>query len=603
MNRENYKEVLKILKRDRVYNYEIGVCDGFMVRARINIDNSGNRANCVLERIVSYIDAMLYDVDTHEPESVTDRFAFIFNDERYTLNMEYMTHDSEEKDWAYWETLKSRILNAQVIYIEYGFSTDGDYSHDLIDIGIKRMLDDVLADGKLADCVRVYIQIEVVDCGYSYNDGLDQHPKRYLWCNGMHNGEYICGEVPFVQDEHLIRSCSGWRESGEGTEEEGGVILRLHPRTSPALLERLRKAARNFANRVNCFMDICLNLEEHRHHCLEEAFYPINKAKPSVVDKIIDDKEQLNFPDLRAYFTPEEVHSLLERYSEITNTYTKYADPSYTADQLEKIKFTWALVIMEELECSGRMIEREYENSWSTPVYLGATEGFLKVFYKIPDALRARLFGYRDFEQKTDQFTGELHLLPAHDSSDSDSARYIYEHSGIGDISIADDKTYGSLWINGYFIRMDMAYLNGIEDVRLMCDFLNELKEIEQLAQKETGTPLSYQDLKWYYVSITDVWCRYLEEENVDTANISNEQCADMDVLTHFSRRELAQKMSEADYADMNQIYLDSQALNEGDSVYFESVNSDNWARLRFRLEDGKFIYEVASANQEGGQI
>lgn len=76
-----------------------------------------------------------------------------------------------------------------------------------------------------------------------------------------------------------------------------------------------------------------------------------------------------------------------------------------------------------------------------------------------------------------------------------------------------------------------------------------------------------------------------------------------MDVLTHFSRRELAQKMSEADYADMNQIYLDSQALNEGDSVYFESVNSDNWARLRFRLENGKFIYEVASANQEGGQI
>lgn len=35
----------------------------------------------------------------------------------------------------------------------------------------------------------------------------------------------------------------------------------------------------------------------------------------------------------------------------------------------------------------------------------------------------------------------------------------------------------------------------------------------------------------------------------------------------------------------------------EDDDVTFESEDRDNWSRLRFRLEDGKYICEIAQVD------
>lgn len=583
MERANYKKVLEILDRDRVYNYEVGMCMDFTSRTCIDVDNSSGKATEFLQRVLSYIDAMLYEVDAKEPASVTDRFAFLFEDERYTLDMEYMAQDADEKDWEYWRNLREDILNAKQIRIEYTYSTDADEAADLITFGMQPMVKDILANGALADCVMMYIQVDMGGDGSGFieDSGLESHYPRCLWVNGMHGGKYVCGEVPFEHNEQRVRSCGAWRQSGD-TSDEAGIYLRLHPKTSPALLNRLRKAAKEFARRVNCEMEINLSYEDHKRNYME--MNP-GYVTASMTDKAIDDKEQLNFPDLRVYFTSEEVQALLNRYPNLSALYIKHADSKYSKDELERIRFLWALALMRELEGPNRQIRSK---SGAISNSLPPSEDFLNVFYKLPEDIRFGLYATHDYIRSEDSFFGREIFR----ATDADySKRFFDTHSGLGDLNRMDDMVLGWIHHEGYYIRLNMAYLNGIEDVRLMCDFLNELKEIERLAQAETGMPIPRSDDRYSFSSINDHWmCFGLDENEAELTGSALENLKDIPRMTIREYHELASMNTPE---EMNYMFSDHIDGN----ITFESDDINNWARLRFRLENGKYIYEIAQAD------
>lgn len=583
MDRANYKKVLKILDRDRVYNYYIGMCMDYVNRARIDVDNTSGKATEVLEQIISYVDAMLYDVDKNEPSSVSDKFAFILDGERYTLDVEYMALDADDEDWNFWQQLRSSILNAKQLRVDYHYVSDADESEDLINIGIKRMLDDVLADGCYADCVSFCIQIEMSGGGFEEDDGLESHYRRYLWLNGLHNGQYVCGEIPFEANEQLIRSTSGWRQSS-GTSDESGLFLRLHPNTSPALLSRLRKAAKDFSHKVNCLMEIGLSMEDHKRIYMEMNS---NYVTASMTDKSVDDKEQLNFPDLRTYFTTDEVQSLLNRYPNLSSLYIKHADPKYSEDELERVRFLWTLALMRELEGPNRSLQ---EGNGCTSRCLPPTEDYLNVFYKLPEEIRLKLYGTRDYERSVNPLDGRQEFRA---TDYNIKQTFVDTHSGLGDLSLMDDICRSIVLADGYYIRLHMAYLSGIEDVRTMCDFLNELKKIEQLAQAETGAPVfdanddslpNYTNSAWYLFSLT-------EEE----ASLTGSALEKVEKIPHMTIREFYEQTSNITVKNMNKLQANNTDYSD-DDITFESDDSNNWARLRFRLENGKYIYEIAQA-------
>ena len=584
MDRANYKKVLKTLGYDEIYNCPSGSCMDFGSCTRIDIDNTSGKATEAIERIISYVDALLYEVDIKEPAGATDRFTFILDDERYSLDIDYMAQDADDEDWKCWQFLRSEILSAKQIHIEYRYVGDADVAEDLLETGLKHMLDDVLADGMLANCVRFCIQIATG--GSDEGEGLEAHCRRYLWINGIHNGQYICGEIPFEKNDELIRSCGGWRQSDSACNDCDGIFLNLHPRTSPLLLNRLRKCIKDFTRKIHCNAEIMLSPEEYRRRYMDDVSSYIT---PSMTDKAMDDKEQKEFPDLRKYFSADEVDCLLNRYPTLSRLYVKHADESYTTDDLERIRFLWTLVLMGELEGENRTVKRS-NGVWDK---INPTNDYMKVFYQLPEDIRLRLYGTSEYERTTS--FGRERLIP---TTNNFGTKFINTHTGLGDLSIMEEAVKGYIWGCGYGVHINMIYLSGIEDVRLMCSFLNELKEIERLAQEETGKPLQVTENRFVQRSVAAPWFRFdsigMSEEEADLTGSELENLKDIPKQT---LRDYYAQIEMSVLENMNIMTVNDKDNIEDDDVTFESEDRDNWSRLRFRLEDDKYICEIAQVD------
>ena len=582
MTMNEYRKVLDILGTDRICNHCEGYTVGFRSDARIDVDNSARKATELVESILSYADAMLFEVDALEPSCVSDVMSFTWNDERYVLDMDHMLCDACEAEWENWKDVRREILAAGRLHVEYSYETDAEEAGELIGCGIQGMLEKLLADGQLADCVKLSMRIETVHGGFEFDDGLASEPCRLLWMNGTHNGSYVCGEVPYERNDALIRSYGAWRQSecSDGM-EENGIILRLHPRTSPALLNRLRRSAKQFASKVNCNMEYFLSREEHRRAYAEENS---SYMTASMTDKALDDAEQRNLPDLRIYFTKEEVEALLNRYPKLSALYVRHAGADYTADDLERIRFMWTLVLMEQLEGPSRSVRH---GNWFFP-FSQPSEEYMKVFERLPEEIRFRLYGGRNYEASIDDMSGQR----VYRFSDGDRFKgFINTHSGLGDLSIQDDHVNRSIHENGYFIRLNLVYLNGMEDIREMCRFLNELKEIEQLAQAETGLPIQKDDTASVEpgFSIDPVFFTWNEEEE----GLVGAELENLDRISKQTRREFHEQLSQQDPVGMNQLTV-CDGTDIRDNVTFEAEDKSQWAHLNFRLEQGKFICEIA---------
>ena len=586
MERANYKKVLEKLGYDPIYNQPTGRMDVFTNSARIDIDNTSGRATEVLERVISYVDALLYEIQRYEPENATDVLTFILNDELLTLDVEYMTQDADDADWEAWRLLRNDILNAKQISIEYSFAFDADCAKDLVNTGIKRMLDDVLAGGRLADCVS--FRIKVSNGFASEGDGLELCSRRYLWLNGMHKGRYICDEVPFEQNEQLIRSFGGWRQSGTGSEECDGIFLNLHPRTSPTLLSRLRKCVKDFTRKIPCAAEVVLSLDEYSRRYMEEMKEYIT---PGMIDKEIDDKEQRDFPDLRKYFSDEEVQSLLNRYPTLSRLYIKYADDSYSADDLERIRFLWTLALMGGLESEGRSAENSNGiRSYGVP----PTDDYMKVFYQLPEEIRIRLYGTADYEK-----THASHGEDVRPTTYNLMKKFINTHTGLGDLSVMEEAVKGYIWGFGYSVHLNMIYLSGIEDVRTMCTFLNELKEIERLAQEETGRPCPEKRGVIYQRIAAAPWLNCGSEVFIGEEGkiLTGPDFEELECVPKQTIRDFYARIETGALDNMNALLINDGQDIQDEDLTFETDNADNCARLRFRLENGRYIYEIAQVD------
>lgn len=449
------------------------------------------------------------------------------------------------------------------------YATDGVDAEDLAYWGIQRMLDDVLEGGRLANCVSVWTRV-IPGAAFSEADGLRLQYRRYLGMNGLYNGRYVCGEVPFEKDEELVRCYGGWRQS-DGYEEEEGIYLRLHPKTSRGLLNRLCKAAMAFSQKADCNMELKLSYADYRRDYLNQ--HSENKRDvlaQSTLDKDADDREQRNFPDLRVYFTPEEKQMLLDYYPTLSRKFIQYADSSYTEDDLERIRFLWTLALLGELE--GFHSARRCH--WDSVRLMNGT--FMNVFRKLPEKIRFELYGLCSFDlpENPKDYFRVLEEIPICNKV------FFDKHSGIGDLSLMDDELYASIRREGYFVQVIEIHLKDIDDVHMMCDFMNKLKEIEQLAQTETGKPISCTEAdERFNQSLSMQWWDFLNR---------NESAAGISEMT---RREYHEQASKAALMDMNRLFT-----YNSDGLTFEPEESSQWARLRFRLEDGKYIYEIAQA-------
>lgn len=577
MNRENYEKVAEILGNKYIFNCSGGKCEDFTSDTKIDIDNSTGRAAEVLERIVAYADALLYDAYHSEPEPMngwktfelvkaSDAFDFIVEDTRYTLEIDHMVHDADDMEWKEWSVVREKILNAEKASIEYWYSVDVICPENLVDYALNRVLDDLLANGRLADCVSVQMRIFRGDVLLTNKPAREMKGCSYLWMNGVRNGQYLCGEIPFESNEDAIHSCSGW----QGTDDNGlevGLFLRLHPKTSPELLKRVREVAKSFEQKIDCEMKLMMSYNDFRNDYIE-LHVAIEDGTVSCVDKAEDDKQQRNFPDLRVYFTPEEKQMLLDYYPTLSRKFIQYADSSYTEDDLERIRFLWTLALLGELE-GFNSVRRCH---WDSVRLMNGT--FMNVFRKLPEKIRFELYGLCSFDlpENPKDYFRVLEEIPICNKV------FFDKHSGIGDLSLMDDELYASIRREGYFVQVTEIHLKDIDDVHMMCDFMNKLKEIEQLAQTETGKPISCTEAdERFNQSLSMQWWDFLNR---------NESAAGISEMT---RREYHEQASKAALMDMNRLFT-----YNSDGLTFEPEESSQWARLRFRLEDGKYIYEIA---------
>ena len=131
-----------------------------------------------------------------------------------------------------------------------------------------------------------------------------------------------------------------------------------------------------------------------------------------------------------------------------------------------------------------------------------------------------------------------------------------------------------------------------------MCSFLNELKEIERLAQEETGKPLQVTENHFVQRSVAAPWFRFdsigMSEEEADLTGSELENLKDIPKQT---LRDYYAQIEMSVLENMNIMTVNDKDNIEDDDVTFESEDRDNWSRLRFRLEDGKYICEIAQAD------
>ena len=250
---------------------------------------------------------------------------------------------------------------------------------------------------------------------------------------------------------------------------------------------------------------------------------------------------------------------------------------------------------MEYLHCTCRHFgEQEGLVHCLDDNYLGPSEEFKKVFYKLPEEMRAKLFGFTGFETKVNQFTGEEEIV----HTGRCSGNFLFEHSGLGDMSVIEDRELESLFDDGNTIQLYSAHLNGLEDLRALIDFLNELEEIVHLAQMETGAPIPEEDVEWGIYSIFGILDIFWSFQDIDPSVMQDDPYGMMDILRRYSRREYHQKLMENDFAGMNALYVNEDIRGEDQYLFLEADNIDNWARLRIRRQNGKFVYEIADAEQ-----
>ena len=179
---------------------------------------------------------------------------------------------------AQWAALRERFLHGERLEVEHLYITEQIPGIGWID-GLPSLLSDLLDGGKLADCVTLQLVEDMNDpFDPSERNAGEWQAPRYMWINGMLRGEYVCGEVPFVRDDSLIRSVGSWRQSYfEDMATDEKIMLRLAPDTDPKLLARAKACALKFKNELGAELEYTLSKDDDYYEGKTPRYQPTNE--------------------------------------------------------------------------------------------------------------------------------------------------------------------------------------------------------------------------------------------------------------------------------------------------------------------------------------
>lgn len=554
--------------RNQVGRWELshmlrGVTDPATSHTVAIIDNRDGRSAEVVDRILRFADALLYEVDLNEYYEATDFLEFQFDGRRFELVPGKYAEYGDLGDFAEWEEQREAIRKAESLRVNYAY-TDEDLASFMVKLGFHSLLKDLLAEGRLADRVTLYTQVHHrVEC---FGDGLEEHISRTLVVNGLVNGEYVDGELPFVENDALIRSLGGWRQSVPECDDlnrdssELGLYFRMCKPLGKNLEARLRKCLHAFQGRVNCKMETRITdrealrffKREEPTHFLD-ALEDITPAKRAVgearcrqeVDFHFKEEMLMKLPDYTAEFTESEMEKLEAMFGAQGDAYIRNAANSECPQsEMPRIRLAGMIGACRRKDMDTAKSEDDFRKQ------LGPA---------LMEKLRALW-------------------------NDADDRGLVFPTSGPGDWT--EEEFARQMCRIQHFVLLRYIYLSGIEDVRAMCALLDELDEIAALANasyapRERETPHLYRITGQYD-------CPTFDPDSCMEIICSGDAWRNRNLRERF---EAVEKLLD----DMPPAELIS--TTQDGAILFEAENRGIMARLRFRKKDGRYICEIAGAD------
>lgn len=557
----------------------------------LRIDNSQHRADEVVRRVIDYADCMIEELSQIEDYwseahfrgfwEYMDRFIFVVDGERAECNVRELTQGDTSSDIrkdepirrlpakeleakrAQWAALRERFLQGERLEVEHLYISEQVPGIGWSD-GLPSLLSDLLEGGRLADCVTLQLVEDANDPfdPNSRNAGECQ-AQRYMWINGLLRGEYVCGEVPFVRDDGLIRSVGSWRQScpTDDLYSDEGITLYLAPSTDPALLARAKACALKLKSELGAQLEYTLSKDD--------SFYGEEFPSHELTNEQSVRLWLERFGQIRAHFTDEEARQMLACAVPVQELFTRHSEGKYAPEEIELYRFgisVWTLLDVQE---------KLRKNTQGAP----ATAG-LRLEW--PEAL----------QQKASALPEELRRGPG--LSDGHGIFLV----GMGDLSSAEGANVMGLSMDGAYIKIFDIRLNGLDDVRRAEALFNELADILREAQEKYHEP-SLPKLP------SEEWCLhrslYSALQGDELFLTYCESCSDEDLKRVLTRNSI-------DFEGVKTVtdreclaFIQSAGKDWGEAncfdpqeITFEAQDTGVNARLRFRLEDGRFIHEVA---------
>ena len=655
----DYMSTLNALKKEqhdkRIYCTLFHEGPYASINTRLIIDNESREANEVVWTAMAIIDLMLEQMEHDEPSMTTDLFTLVADGERMQLDPAVLVLDGEESELTRWQAFREQFLSGAHLEFGHQFINEPD-EHYTPGFGIPKLFADLLEGGKFAQWVTMTVNLDNGDYGTwkTFRNPCPQRQWRFrqrrgeeflgqsYWMNGMRDGQYVCGEIPFVRNDVAMMSAGSWYQSTgpdwTDCDDQRGIILTLMPNIPDALLERLVALGHKFNEKLRCDVEMNLTpnetieLKGNREPLslderveLYRSWYGMDSATEQqlveraerddeaerrdeaersqgsrpVQPRSWDDDNELmvriyleRFAEMREYFTDEEVEAFLASNPRVQELLTRHAAEKYTEDEIRLYRFGVSLLTMLQVaqQYEEKKQSREQRLSYGTsrpedeaPLLplsaCGWPEHLIEKARSLPEALKESPAIIRK------GWMGEY--------------RESVELEGMNDMSHNDAFHLWELFEYGLKLQITNISLNSHEDVLTLEALLNEMAELEEAAHTTDPVVEEGQELKTCLVTLlNNLWESTLDRDDPRRSMLTDENTALYEPVYYdnlLTNREMYAYLRSTGDCNMEGSAIRNEPFD------FEATDDGVFARLRFRRENGRFIHEVSLLDGEEG--
>lgn len=575
----SHKELLKITNSVELCHMDFGRTIGNNKTLRITIDNHDCVAAACVDRLVSYIDCVVAEIlqpeDRYEDVDMTnvrgqadidaaqqaiceeserridaglhyirsndvdlpahfhrhffcttDRFDFYVDDAHFDLNMKDGIEVEDLTGVRIWKQQRERVLNAKVLRVDYHYEDEMEDIEPNDEYGALRMMDDLLIDGRMGDRVKLVLHVEWP--WFFEDDDDDESLLRTqhhgLLMRGMHRGKYVAGEVPFEQNDALIRTIGGWRMSYKPfvLEEEEGLLLKMDMHVDQEILDRAKALEKKVRRRFDCATaEFPPRFEPGRMEDIDSA-----------EQTRLADQQIFAETDYRPYFTAEVQKRILATYPKLSAMYVQHADPSYDPDLVEKVRFNTCVSLIQAYGEPADLAElvRQVPNIYKKVLgeLPGIETGDLYRFASEGYILQIRSVFLGDFEDVRDMCStlDEIHAL----TENAEGATPIPPQN-VRNLEDFEQILYMDEWSLGDFFTKFIHDQNAAQAEALVGDTILTMREFKERLFNGSLYFAQKNELNddVFYFEVADpkaIWAR-LRFRRVDGHYIAEIACAD----------------------------------------------------------------------------